>query len=329
VGSAYLVKARTISQTAVSDWSAHVLVTVTTTAAFSGSIDFTAVTGSTKPANNATVNIVTYSGTAPGSPVNGDIWVDTSVTPNLTKLRVSGAWQTGANLSTNTNQLTDGANLGGTAAWTGVTGTGRPADNATVNNVTYSASAPGSPVNGDIWVDTSAAPAVIKVRVAGVWQTGANLSTGALAQLNAVGTLNISGSAVTVPEYVSATSTSTTTGAGVWSGAILTSATVNTARGDGSFGDVVVVVTHSYVNTDTGTGNGDVGGTNGTTTPQFRLKFGGSVVSTWAGSQVNTVKHTPTASGVYTLEGYAPVGSGAGSTLEVFNRSMLILGVKR
>lgn len=35
-------------------------------------------------------------------------------------------------IPTNTNQLTDGANLGGTATWSGVTGTGKPADNATV-----------------------------------------------------------------------------------------------------------------------------------------------------------------------------------------------------
>ena len=37
-----------------------------------------------------------------------------------------------ANYTTNTNQLTDGANLGGTAAWGGVSGAGKPADNATV-----------------------------------------------------------------------------------------------------------------------------------------------------------------------------------------------------
>lgn len=42
-----------------------------------------------------------------------------------------------ANYTTNTNQLTDGAGLGTTATWGGVTGTGKPADNATVG-------APGS-----------------------------------------------------------------------------------------------------------------------------------------------------------------------------------------
>lgn len=50
--------------------------------------DFTIATGATK-------NIVTHSSSAPSSPVNGDVWVDTSSTPNVIKVRVSGAWQTG------------------------------------------------------------------------------------------------------------------------------------------------------------------------------------------------------------------------------------------
>lgn len=80
---------------------------------------------------SSTKNVLTYSGTAPSNPTNGDIWVDTSVTPNTVKMRISGAWQTTSNLTTNTNQLTDGAGLGTTATWNGVTGTGRPVDNAT------------------------------------------------------------------------------------------------------------------------------------------------------------------------------------------------------
>ena len=102
------------------------IATAGTTATWSG------VSGTGKPADNATVNNVTYSSTAPTSPVNGDIWVDTSTSPYTAKVRVSSAWQTASNLTTNTNQLTDGANLGGTATWAGVSGTGKPADNATV-----------------------------------------------------------------------------------------------------------------------------------------------------------------------------------------------------
>ena len=81
-------------------------------------------------APNATKNTVTYSSTAPALPTDGDIWIDTSVTPNVTKVRSAGAWQVGANLTTNTNQLTDGAALGQTAVWSSVSGSGKPADNA-------------------------------------------------------------------------------------------------------------------------------------------------------------------------------------------------------
>lgn len=58
-------------------------------------------------ANGATKNVVTRSGTAPASPVDGvDIWIDTSVTPNVTKYRVAGAWQVGA------NYVTQGTDIG-------------------------------------------------------------------------------------------------------------------------------------------------------------------------------------------------------------------------
>jgi len=101
VGASYIVKARTVTSIAVSPWCSHVLCAVSNTSAFGGTVDFaTGVTGSTKPANNATVNRVTYSSSAPGSPVDGDMWVDTSTAPYVIKVRVSGAWQTGANLST-------------------------------------------------------------------------------------------------------------------------------------------------------------------------------------------------------------------------------------
>ncbi|WJY18672.1 hypothetical protein QQS45_13885 [Alteriqipengyuania flavescens] len=71
--------------------------------------------------------------TAPSSPVDGDTWVDTSATPNVVKVRVSGAWQVSANLTTDTDQLTDGAGLGTKAVWSNVTGAGKPANNATRN----------------------------------------------------------------------------------------------------------------------------------------------------------------------------------------------------
>ena len=137
----------------------------------------TNVTGAAKPADYATVNRVQRGASFTGTPIDGDIWIDTSVTPNVIKTRVAGAWQIGASYVTNTNQVTDGAGLGTTATWGGVSGTGKPADDATKNIVTASATAPSSPTNGDIWVDTSGTPYLLKVRVAGAWTTGARNTT--------------------------------------------------------------------------------------------------------------------------------------------------------
>ncbi len=144
-------------------------------------IDFAGVTGTTKPANNATVNRVTRQSAAPTSPtpVDGDIWVDTSVTPNIIRTRIAGTWQASASYTTNTNHLTDGANLGGTATWPGVTGTGKPADYATVNRIFRQASAPTSPtpIDGDIWIDTSTTPNIIKTRISSSWVSSGSLVT--------------------------------------------------------------------------------------------------------------------------------------------------------
>lgn len=88
--------------------------------------------GTGRPADNATVNRVFAQASAPAGAVDGDVWHDTDANPQITYYRVGGVWVTGPNLATNTNQLTDGAQLGSTAIWAQVTGTGRPADNATV-----------------------------------------------------------------------------------------------------------------------------------------------------------------------------------------------------
>lgn len=95
-------------------------------------VDFATITGTTKPADNATKNVIYRQASAPTSPINGDIWVDTSLNPNVVKTRVAGVWQSSATYTTNTTQLTDGADLGGTATWGGVTGTGKPSDYADV-----------------------------------------------------------------------------------------------------------------------------------------------------------------------------------------------------
>ncbi|MDH7971034.1 hypothetical protein QH494_02475 [Sphingomonas sp. AR_OL41] len=81
---------------------------------------WTQVSGTGRPADGATVNRITSGTTAPTSPVDGDTWVDTSASPYVLKTRVAGAWVASANYVTNTNQVTDGAGLGTTATWTGV-----------------------------------------------------------------------------------------------------------------------------------------------------------------------------------------------------------------
>ncbi len=84
-------------------------------------------------ASGATRNIITTGASAPIGPNNGDTWVDTSSNPVVTKQYIAGAWVVGANNTTNTTQLADGAGLGTMALWTGVTGANKPADLATRN----------------------------------------------------------------------------------------------------------------------------------------------------------------------------------------------------
>ena len=86
------------------------------------------------------------------------------------------------------------AGAAATVPWTGVTGSGRPADGATVNRITSSTTAPSSPVNGDIWVDTNT-PVTIKTRVAGAWVVGGNVPT-ALSQVNPTEGSKLAGVAV-------------------------------------------------------------------------------------------------------------------------------------
>jgi hypothetical protein len=126
-------------------------------------------------AAGATRNVVTYASSPPSSPTDGDIWTDTAAMPYVAYMRVGGAWQAAAAYVTDTGQITDGAGLGNRAIWTGVTGAGKPADDATKNVTTYNATAPASPTDGDIWVDTASNPAIVYLRDAGSWRQAANL----------------------------------------------------------------------------------------------------------------------------------------------------------
>jgi hypothetical protein len=71
-----------------------------------------------------------YSTTTPTAEAIGDLWYNSS--NNLLKRWNGSAWLDVSNNYTNTAQLTDGAGLGTTAVWSGVSGSGRPEDNATV-----------------------------------------------------------------------------------------------------------------------------------------------------------------------------------------------------
>jgi hypothetical protein len=80
---------------------------------------------------------------------------------------------------------------GKVASWSGVTGTGKPADNATKNTITAATTAPSSPTDGDVWVDTNA-PVTIKTRVSGAWVASGNVAT-SLSQVNSTEATKLSG----------------------------------------------------------------------------------------------------------------------------------------
>jgi hypothetical protein len=80
--------------------------------------------------------------------------------------------------------------------WVDVSGTGKPADNATKNIITYSSTAPATPADGDLWVDTSVSPNLSRVRISGAWQIASSYNTGALANLNTAGTAQIDNNAI-------------------------------------------------------------------------------------------------------------------------------------
>lgn len=122
-------------------------------------ISFASLTGA-KPPADATRNVIYRQATQP-SGVNGDIWVNTGVTPNVTYIYSSG-WEIASNYTTNTNQLIDGAGLGTTAVWTSVSG--RPTTLAALDataasdldgkTVTYYQNTAPAGTANDLWFDT-------------------------------------------------------------------------------------------------------------------------------------------------------------------------------
>ena len=87
--------------------------------------------GGTKPANNATQNNIYRQESEPVG-TTGDLWYKPST--KILKENFTGVWSEIGNGFSDTGDLTDGANLGGTSTWAGTTGSGKPADNADVTS---------------------------------------------------------------------------------------------------------------------------------------------------------------------------------------------------
>lgn len=125
---------------------------------------------------------------APGSPSNGDIWIDTSGAPEA-KIRDSGSW-VALEIPTGGTELPSGVYVSATEPedtqpgdfWYDST-TSTPKlliDSEWVpfilptNGVTVSDTAPSDPDDGDFWIDTDSNPFIPKRRVDGDWILLAN-----------------------------------------------------------------------------------------------------------------------------------------------------------
>lgn len=111
-------------------------------------------------------------GSAPAGE-NGDIWYDPST--EILQQHNGTAWVPIGNDFRDTLKLADGAGLGETADWGQIFGTGKPADNATVNNIYYSPTNPGTPANGDLWYESDVG--FLWKGVGGAWQKVATNTT--------------------------------------------------------------------------------------------------------------------------------------------------------
>ena len=110
---------------------------------------------------------------------------------------------------------------GTVATWAGVSGTGRPADNATKNVVstgTFASRPTGA--DGDFYGTTDTL--VLYQKVSGAWVGVANLSTGDLANLNTVDSAQIAANAATAVSTITASAVAVTGEKGVPTGTFST-----------------------------------------------------------------------------------------------------------
>ncbi len=125
---------------------------------------------------------------------SGDIFI---VDPKLEAGSTKSAWVAHSLDVSNINITmgADGQLSGAGGGQVTIGGLGYTGDlNATKNTVTSSTTAPASPTDGDVWIDTNA-PVTIKTRVAGAWVAGGNVAT-SLAHVNGTEATKLSGIAV-------------------------------------------------------------------------------------------------------------------------------------
>ena len=149
----------------------------------------------------ATRNRWYVSASDPGG-AEGDGWRDTSATPNRFRLKVGVTWIDVSSLVTDTAQITDGAQLGLTALWSGVAGAGKPSDNAgtTVDLVAQGANAAAYKISGNTVTRTSAGSGFATV-VSLASHTGSAIVSG---KLDTVGTalgMGVPGETSTDPQF--------------------------------------------------------------------------------------------------------------------------------
>jgi len=126
----------------------------------------------------------------------GEVWAYPQVTITGVRLGYSNIsramWENGWAISFDQTAITSGTGANQYSAsvldtlpganWNKITGTNKPANNATRNNIYRQSTTPSGAANGDIWIDTSVTPNVQKMLVAGTWQlastVGATFNTG-------------------------------------------------------------------------------------------------------------------------------------------------------
>jgi hypothetical protein len=111
-------------------------------------------------ADSATKNTIYQQASAPTSGMNiNDLWVKTGVSPSEF-YTYNGSWVLTSTVGATSTQISNIATAATTATWSGVTGTGKPADFATKNSIYQQTSAPTSGMNvNDMWVKTGVSPA--------------------------------------------------------------------------------------------------------------------------------------------------------------------------